>query len=544
MENINKVIYAKKALEQVPRLLSHLDRNPYSRTFGCFDWNYWTEKWKGCSVGRPQEYCLVLALLYMYRFPRGEEYYQNRKIFEWCLAAMLYWCEKQHSDGSVDENYFNEHQLGATTFTLYAVAKSVHLLKAEIDNEKKAYLERHIERSANFLKDYDETYLLSNHQSFVMIALHYAGAVLGKSFEDDIKKRLKRIIEGKSEDGWLREYSGADPGYLTITIANLAEYYEDTEDKAVLLLLKDAIKFISYFMVPGGNFGGIIGTRNTIHIWPSGFETLNAEFPLAGSISDYILSHIQTNALITPAKQDTYFGLQIYDYLWSYLKYSPRKKCPKLPVEGKNFRQIFKGSNTLIQKRKNTYTIINAGKGGVLRVWDYGSGSMIKADAGLIGQLTTGDVVTTCWPDSRFNISFDEDSATVSVKGQFHDASLQYPTVLKWAVFNIGNFFLGRNVKITNFIKDVLIRKLITKEKRYPIDFERKIDFNTHMITDKIGFNGNLEFKSLAAYDEIKMIVMGYSKYFYESELKTNSYVFSKEEIDTLNKKKKLMVSH
>jgi len=37
-------IYALKAVTQIPRILSLEDRNPFSKTYGCFDRRFWLDK--------------------------------------------------------------------------------------------------------------------------------------------------------------------------------------------------------------------------------------------------------------------------------------------------------------------------------------------------------------------------------------------------------------------------------------------------------------------------------------------------------------------
>jgi len=63
------MVFAKEkildsVLKQVPRLLSLLDRNRFSKTYGSFDRQFWHYKTVDFSGGRYQEAALTLALLY------------------------------------------------------------------------------------------------------------------------------------------------------------------------------------------------------------------------------------------------------------------------------------------------------------------------------------------------------------------------------------------------------------------------------------------------------------------------------------------------
>ena len=70
--------YKKFVLDNVPRLISQLDRDPTSLTYGCFDRNHWQYKIRDFSSIVLQQGTLSLALLYSNSFS-GNVYYQNQK---------------------------------------------------------------------------------------------------------------------------------------------------------------------------------------------------------------------------------------------------------------------------------------------------------------------------------------------------------------------------------------------------------------------------------------------------------------------------------
>ena len=63
MTNLRNV-YAEKALNQIPRLLSLQDRNPYSPTYGSFHRRYWLDKVDDFADGLTQFGVQSLALVY------------------------------------------------------------------------------------------------------------------------------------------------------------------------------------------------------------------------------------------------------------------------------------------------------------------------------------------------------------------------------------------------------------------------------------------------------------------------------------------------
>src|SRR5882724_7800684 len=100
--NNDRTIYAVKAISQVPRLLSQLDRNPFSSTYGSFDRSYWHDKSSDFSNADAQLGAHTLALLYQHDFPENP-YKGQPWIKEWAIASLVFWAGLQHSDGTFDE---------------------------------------------------------------------------------------------------------------------------------------------------------------------------------------------------------------------------------------------------------------------------------------------------------------------------------------------------------------------------------------------------------------------------------------------------------
>ncbi len=57
-------LFAQAALNNISKLLTLQDRNPFSKTYGCFDRNYWHYKMIDYPSGMSQEFVYPLALAY------------------------------------------------------------------------------------------------------------------------------------------------------------------------------------------------------------------------------------------------------------------------------------------------------------------------------------------------------------------------------------------------------------------------------------------------------------------------------------------------
>jgi len=113
-------IYAKRALAQIPRLLTLQDRNSFSPTYGCFHRDYWNYKTSDFPDAVRQCGIQALALVYKYDFP-GNIYKGQTKIADWAIAGLDFWGRIQHKDGSFDEFYpYERGWVGPSAFTTYA----------------------------------------------------------------------------------------------------------------------------------------------------------------------------------------------------------------------------------------------------------------------------------------------------------------------------------------------------------------------------------------------------------------------------------------
>ena len=112
-------ILAHEALQQIPTILTLLDRNRHSPTYGCFDRNYWHYRIIDFPSGMAQEFVLPLALAYSLDIP-GNPYYQQASIKEWVEAGILYAASSAHADGSCDDYFPFERAGGAVAFSLLA----------------------------------------------------------------------------------------------------------------------------------------------------------------------------------------------------------------------------------------------------------------------------------------------------------------------------------------------------------------------------------------------------------------------------------------
>ena len=126
----NRDLFAREALAQIPKILTLLDRNPHSPTYGCFDRTFWQYKVIDFPAGMSQEFVYPLALAYSCDRP-GNIYYQQPMVKEWVKAGIEYANLSSHSNGSCDDYFPYERAAGAAAFSLLACLESTSLLGLE-----------------------------------------------------------------------------------------------------------------------------------------------------------------------------------------------------------------------------------------------------------------------------------------------------------------------------------------------------------------------------------------------------------------------------
>src|SRR5262245_22921033 len=239
-------VYARKALSQIPRLLSLQDRNEFSPTYGCFHRDYWLFKTSDFPDAVRQFGVQSLALVYKHDFP-SNPYKGQAKVRDWTIAGMDYWASIQHEDGAFDEFYPAERGwVGPTAFTTFTMVEALQLIGDEVPIPVKERVLSAIRNAARFIaKGESEEDHLANHHAMACVAVWKAYSLLGDA---DLKEGYDRLWKGfltyhNSEEGWSREYDGVDPGYLSATVSFFGKIYQVNPDPAILKVLKESVEF-------------------------------------------------------------------------------------------------------------------------------------------------------------------------------------------------------------------------------------------------------------------------------------------------------------
>jgi len=500
MEKLKNII-----ISQVPRVLSLLDREKTSQTYGCFDRTYWNYRERDMPNALCQEAVLFLALVYKNNFP-GNIYFNNRKIYEWILAAMNFWKKIQNENGSFNEVYKNEYSFASTVFTTYAITESLLIL-----NHFPKEILNSIKKAGQWTIKNSDPGRISNHEAGAVAALHNIYKITGEAkYENAAKKFLSNLKQ--SAEGWFDEYGGADIGYQSWSIDYLAKYYNSSKNKDALGKLESAVEFISYFMHPDGSAGGEYGSRGMQFLFPHGFTLVSKQIPLASSILKNFLQKLKQ----TPETvDDRYFIVLLTNYLQTYLNMPSVFDSTKLPCQ-KNIKKYFSEANLFVISNDFYYAIFS-GKGTV-SIYSKIS-PLVFTDCGFIGKIGN-KLLTSNWLDKKYDVEFTENQ--ISITGKLHEFKQIFFSPSTLMLFKLFTLTLGKVENISIYLKKKMINRIITKSKTIPVKFQRKISLNKSIrIEDTL--EGNVNFDSLLLGGKFSLPYVTFSKYFLPSDLESST---------------------
>jgi hypothetical protein len=493
----NNNIYAEVALSQIPRLLSLMDRKKSSKTYGSFDRDYWRYNSIDFPGASFQIAILPLAKIYTKEYP-SNIYYKHHKIRDWSVAGVA--------------------------FPTYSSSEAYLLLSKELNHSSKEIIKKMLEKAGKWLLNSNDMNV-TNQEAGAAMALYNIYQITGDDrYRDGAEGKIRRILKNQSPDGWFYEYGGGDPGYLTLCIDYLANYYQKTGDEELLKSLKKSVEFISYFVHPNGTIGGEYASRNTEFIIPSGFEILSEEIPLASAIADSNIHALNQGLTIEPMTFDNiYLCFTLHSYLQAYDNFQPRiYNDVVLPHTKPLIAKYFPHSKYIVIKKNDYYMVIGASKGGIIRVYNCKSKSdLIFSDCGFIGTLSNGKIVSNQWLDYSNEVTFDEDKGIISISGRFHEISQVLPSSTKLVLSRIGLPLISKIPFARNYLYQQLRKRMITGSSAIPLEFTRRISYNDKkiLISDIVNFNKNFQFKYFNIEDKFSTIYGQAKEFFQRQEL-------------------------
>ena len=439
---MKKESYKEAVIGQIPRLLSLIDANPESLTYGCADRQYWKYKITDFSNARMQEAALTLALAYKQT--------SDNRLEKLAEAAVGFWTKIQNKNGSFNEYMPKESSHVATAFSAFAVAEALRALGLKDQKAISA-----LKKAGTWLSKHTDIDV-ANHDAGAAAALVSIYKLTGDAtFLKHARDKMRLVLNLQDKEGWFKEYGGADIGYQSFSIYYLAHYWKETNDSNVLEALKKAVDFFSYFIHPDFSVGGLYGNRETNLVLPAGFETMAGKIKLCSPILDAISRGMENGRLPSPRVfDDRFLSEALYPFMVSM---KAGKSDAKLPKDTE-FRKVFENAGLFVQNKGKTFIVVNMAKGGVFNIF-YDSKAVFKDSGWISGDITTAG-------RSTFKIIDN----TIVVSGKLTKIRKMMQDTKKLMAIRTVNY-MGMNP----LVKSMARKHLIKKEKVTGTGFSRKI---------------------------------------------------------------------
>ena len=454
-----RALLAAEALAHIPKLLMLQDRSPTSPTFGCFDRGYWHMRTADFPCGITQAFLLPLALAYSLPIP-GSPYHGQPELRRWAIAGVRFAARSAHPDGSCDDYYPFERASGAAAFSLFACLEAAEIFGLWEDAEIVAFLERR----ARWLARHEESGRLSNHEALIIACLARLAERFGGEWPALMEARAARLRGWQSAEGWFDEYGGMDPGYLTLTIAMLA----DAERRFPALGLREpvraAIRFLSHCIAPDGSLGGEWTSRATVNFFPHGLEVAGAWEPLALQIADVGYRRFATGTQPCHA-DDRIGGHHVWSQLLAWREWQEARPAPLAFAEGLH---DFPEAQVRVQQRGALRLVCGWSRGGAFRLFD--GETLLRADTGPSLRLTDGRVAIANLDGARV-VERSADRLVVEAPLAYAKSALLTPfksIVLRAIMLTAGRFF-------PDLVRRMLQKLLVTGRRDAPFRFRRTL---------------------------------------------------------------------
>jgi hypothetical protein len=455
--------FAWQALANIPKILTLMDRNAHSPTYGCFDRAYWHYKIIDFPSGMAQEFVWPLALAYSTDI-EGNVFHREPVIRTWVAAGISFAARSAHRDGSCDDYFPFERAAGAAAFSLLASIESYQLM--ELDDPP---LLGFFERRADWLAGHRESGRLANHVALTALALTRLGELLGTGRWDGARNKLiDLLLSWQDDEGWFAEYDGFDPGYHTLTISCLARLHELLPDGAGLTEpIERAVRLAVDIVHPDGTFGGEYGSRNTYNFYPHGFELVGRWMPEALTVNDTVLQAVE-NGLEPCYADDHIIGHHTWNQLLAWRDWVSERPPPAERVPG---RLQLPNAGIIVDRREGYELYAAPGKGGVFKLFK--DGRLVVSDTQLSVTVARGSRTRNAVGHLAGEYEVEIGGDTIEVAGKLGWAKSRGMTplrlvILRFVMLTVGRFF-------PDLIRRLLQSFLITGKNDAPFAFRRTL---------------------------------------------------------------------
>jgi hypothetical protein len=430
------------------RVLTQMDRDPHSPTYGCFDRNYWHYKIRDFPSSILQQAVFLLEALRKQHLSIGAE---PALAGTWAVAALNALSRQTSAAGAVDEYFPGEQSYPAAAFGLYAACRVLRDWQAEAPRLLERIEWRGLQRLARHVAKRTELQATNQYAAGVsglaLASVLPEMAVAGQT----VAAHAARLFSLQHSEGWFGEYGGPDFGYLTVTLDALADYYEATGDDTALGAIDRAVDFLAGLVGPDGQLPWTLNSRNTDYVVPCGLVRAAARNRTAAWLVETLFADLASPGHAVSSVDDRYHLHYIYASIVRSLPYL-REMAPAVSPSRPRRSWLPGCGFWVVRGAGSKHTLyVGARKGGLVRVHSAGDAAT-AVDHGW--RIVSGPTVwTNNWWSDQWSVHQEQDSLTV--EGKMQSCRFHVSSPLRHAVLRVAAGLLGR--RLAPLLKKVMI---------------------------------------------------------------------------------------
>ena len=291
--------YLHMAQRNLPRLLALYNTDATDPLFGCGDRRYWAWKLIDFPNGTFQGACYGLSILLdAGLLPDSICQRSIQRRIEAMISVLPQIVDKQ---GGLAEALPNEGSFCVTGLVLSDCLGALDALANKVSKHRYADLMAALEPLALFLKRQDEGHgIISNHLATSALGMvRWAQATQDSQALDRAQLWIDRIRAHASDEGWMMEYGGADPGYQSWCTSSLVQIAHIAPELELDPLLQRSFDFLETFAFPDGSYANGCGSRMTRFLMAAGPEMYKERSSSAARLAQFARQNCASGTYVT-----------------------------------------------------------------------------------------------------------------------------------------------------------------------------------------------------------------------------------------------------
>lgn len=431
--------FQRYAEHQVARVLTQMDRDPDSPTFGCFDRNYWHYKIRDFPSSILQQGVFTLDAIRKGSLPCVSG---GDRIELWCIGAINALGRQVDRLGRVDEYYPFEAGYPPAAFGMYAAGRLLVDWRDQAPDLVDGVNEAPLQRLAGHLASRTERGA-ANQQAAGLAGLALAAkAGLSAAPGPGVENLAAKTFAAQHEEGWFNEYGGPDFGYLSVTLDALVDYHDASGDDRALAAIDRAVDFLAAMIGVDGRLPSTLNSRNTDYVVPYGLVRAAEWNGTSAWLVHTLFADMDKPGHFLWSTDDRYHCHYIFASIVRSLSHLDRMRSPVPPhreqstwLDGCGF-WVYRSADEL-------WTAYVAGrKGGLVRI-HRGNGLPPLLDHGwrVTGR---GQMWTTNWWSADWTV--EHGSGRIRLRGNCRRTPFHVPSPLKHIVLRLLAYVLRQRL--------------------------------------------------------------------------------------------------